>query len=894
MKIGFLGNANNYPFMLARALRRLGHEVLVVISHGPECPLDRPEFRYPDSTFPYPDWIYDASPLDLWNEALEPPQKAEVLRLLQGCDVVVLNQYGLCLGPEIGRPGVALLTGTDLLSLCTFAKVDELVNWPDRDSAAGPQAARRVEEFYLKRVRSQRQAVRQALAVVYLPRGLSPRGDEILDGLGITYPQRLDYQMIDVAADSWQPLPHNQPVRIFCATRLTWDKSTPPFFTEVDYKGTDIMIRGLGLFCRAHGRTPLNIHLVKKGAHVAETMALAAAEGLGASVTWHEEMSQREVFRQFELADLVFEQLAGSLVGMAGNDAMAMGRPVIGNGHPEIVTRHYGEPSPLCQAATPEEVAGQLSRLVFDPQERERVGRAGHEYVKRHLSADRAAALLLERLEAALASAPQGVAGSGASPSWSGVGTAGQNVEETWGLRRELPGPFLPDGGYCWRLEIPDYEAFADSTADGQRSSLMVYEDEQLLGPAHALHGHIREQGRGAYSHWGEALYLSTSDNTDPNRNGRRYRVRVPLFSQTEFQILSQSLGKEESWLLSTFRANLNHPRGALNHLLHGFRLVESICRLWGEDLAGKDILEIGASPTPGLGLALLLAGCRSYTANNIIPVADSLSRDYIDLILLLMSAFRGVEPSRLAEIMEWPKGAQDRSPMVFKPARFANLSPCAAEDLNLPAGRFDLVFSLSVMEHVAKPREVLAKSFELLRSGGLCFHCVDLKDHASFMKPLEFLKLSAGEYEARFGAPENRWRASEFLEVFADLNFAELQVRFADQPLALTPDGKVDIEDLVSQPVEKIFPRKSLREVQPWVSPEMRDSLAWPFREKGLEDLSVLLLLLSGRKPPEEHRGDDRRFGVAEAPEPGHDYPGLTSFPSGETTLPRQVNITR
>jgi glycosyltransferase involved in cell wall biosynthesis len=202
----------------------------------------------------------------------------------------------------------------------------------------------------------------------------------------------------------------------------------------VDYKGTDIMIRGLGLFCRAPRRTPLNIHLVKKGAHVAETMALVEAEGLGAYVTWHEEMSQREVFRQFERADLVFEQLGGSLVGMAGNDAMAMGRPVIGNGHPEIVTRHYGEPSPLCQAATPEEVAVQLVRLVFDPQERERVGRAGHEYVKRHLSADRAAALILERLEAARALDSQGLAGSGVLPSWSGGGNRGASSRRITGV----------------------------------------------------------------------------------------------------------------------------------------------------------------------------------------------------------------------------------------------------------------------------------------------------------------------------------------------------------------------------------------------------------------------------------------------------------------------------
>jgi len=41
--IGFLGNANNYPFMLAKAVRALGHEVVFII--GSEMALNSPESR---------------------------------------------------------------------------------------------------------------------------------------------------------------------------------------------------------------------------------------------------------------------------------------------------------------------------------------------------------------------------------------------------------------------------------------------------------------------------------------------------------------------------------------------------------------------------------------------------------------------------------------------------------------------------------------------------------------------------------------------------------------------------------------------------------------------------------------------------------------------------------
>jgi predicted O-methyltransferase YrrM len=77
-------------------------------------------------------------------------------------------------------------------------------------------------------------------------------------------------------------------------------------------------------------------------------------------------------------------------------------------------------------------------------------------------------------------------------------------------------------------------------------SPLVVLEDGRPLAQPHALHAEIREQGQGRYSHWtyragadrNGATYrevlFSTSDNSDPNSNGRRYTakagaVEVPL-----------------------------------------------------------------------------------------------------------------------------------------------------------------------------------------------------------------------------------------------------------------------------------------------------------------------------------------------------------------------------
>ena len=63
------------------------------------------------------------------------------------------------------------------------------------------------------------------------------------------------------------------------------------------------------------------------------------------------------------------------------------------------------------------------------------------------------------------------------------------------------------------------------SDLDG-KSRLRLFEDGQALPYPHARHDEIREFGAGRYSHWRDVVYFSSSDNSDPLKNGRRYSVR--------------------------------------------------------------------------------------------------------------------------------------------------------------------------------------------------------------------------------------------------------------------------------------------------------------------------------------------------------------------------------
>jgi hypothetical protein len=69
----------------------------------------------------------------------------------------------------------------------------------------------------------------------------------------------------------------------------------------------------------------------------------------------------------------------------------------------------------------------------------------------------------------------------------------------------------------------------ADDKPDAQRSPVQLYENDKPLGPPHSQIADIEHLGEGRYAHRrGKGLIFSTSDNSDPNNNGRHYWVVLP------------------------------------------------------------------------------------------------------------------------------------------------------------------------------------------------------------------------------------------------------------------------------------------------------------------------------------------------------------------------------
>jgi Glycosyltransferase len=387
VKIGFLGNTNNYPLALAVALRALGHEIVFVVDRAQ--PLHRPESVDPALRGAYGSWLYDVAPLRVRDAIMPTAAHRRVISLLRDVDALVLNGAGPSYWPALRKPAIVILSGSDLDLYGDARALRSVVRNSARVTVAALRGALQYP-FVARFGRLQRSGIAAALTVDYPFPGLLPHGDDLLQQLGVTPSRRRFYMLTDLATLQPQPQPNNPRTRIFSATRVNWVQPMPAGSSVLDAKGTDVMLRGIARWLERSGRA-IELRLVRKGLHIPQTVAYARSLGLEPYITWLDEMPLRSMHEEFVAADIVLDHFGAGSIGVAARDAMALARPVIANVKPEIFRTHVGEEIPVLQAASDEEIATQLELLGSDAALRARVGQAARGFAERHFSPDIAA-----------------------------------------------------------------------------------------------------------------------------------------------------------------------------------------------------------------------------------------------------------------------------------------------------------------------------------------------------------------------------------------------------------------------------------------------------------------------------------------------------------------------
>lgn len=383
MKIGFLGNTNNYPFIIASQMKAMGCEVVIFIDAPAEEFLNRPEHYTNDIRYPYPSWIKEKSSLRK-SLHIHFPQifEKEVIKEINTCDAVILNDYGHrfknFIKPSI--PSISMFSGGDLEIMGDYDNVMKmkLINTKLKFLPRGLKKA-----YARFSVNQLRKGIGQASLVSYFPQGLIPYADEMLKEIfGHKSYKRFNHMHVTTEGYEYHPPVDNAVFRIFSFTRFMWKTPFPPGRSILENKGNDIMIKGIALFLKTYNKR-LDIHLIEKGLHVEESKQLVEELGFSDMVTWHKEMPFKELQKHIIQADVVFEQLGTHFIS-GGLYAMLLGRPVIGNARPEIFDLITGEQTPVCHACTPERVCYWLQQLTGNRELIGTIGKRSRQYVLDH------------------------------------------------------------------------------------------------------------------------------------------------------------------------------------------------------------------------------------------------------------------------------------------------------------------------------------------------------------------------------------------------------------------------------------------------------------------------------------------------------------------------------
>ncbi len=148
------------------------------------------------------------------------------------------------------------------------------------------------------------------------------------------------------------------------------------------------------------------------------------------------------------------------------------------------------------------------------------------------------------------------------------------------------PTAIRPESGFGYIAQLTG----GRSGDKGGGSACRLLEDGKPLSGPRSRHTEIRNEGRGRYSHWTEgALYFSSSDNSDPRTNGRKYEL-VSEQRVRRHQITVRVSGLRNSYSIPAPKdAKISNRRLEIRNLDSGTAVIPKIAAAGWPDLTSSE-----------------------------------------------------------------------------------------------------------------------------------------------------------------------------------------------------------------------------------------------------------------------------------------------------------------
>lgn len=388
------------------------------------------------------------------------------------------------------------------------------------------------------------------------------------------------------------------------------------------------------------------------------------------------------------------------------------------------------------------------------------------------------------------------------------------------GEAHPLERPFTAEEGGLASAPIPQSAREALAAHPAAAAMSVVLEDGGMLPSLDRGLGYARA-GSGGFELRGDRVAFASPSGEDPATSARAYTLLVPdpVYAALAEDSLRRTIAGDDVAVADVIIRSCGINNTFLNNFFSQIDPVLELIRRHGHDV-GRRAAVVGCGEVPWAPVRFLAEGAEEVIANDLLPVGDTWDANALDEIVEAMRRVAPGPAGRLAaRRRDLPEGAG------FEGLQSVGGTPF--EEVPVPEGSLDLIFSTSVLEHVMRPREVYAAMARAVRPGGIAYHSVDLRDHRDFSEPLAFLAMTDEEYAPN--ATENRLRASEHVRLLTQSGF-----RVLDQTIqALVVGAGGDGTSWLAR----------IEDVDPAVTEEDRAAMAPRFRQMDRCDLAVICI---------------------------------------------------